>query len=467
MSWTKTNAPNKIWITIASSSDGTKLAAVNGGSGSIYTSSNSGVTWTLTSAPNESWQCIASSSDGTKLAAGINNGANNGAIYTSSNSGVTWVQTSAPNGSWYSIASSSDGTKLAAVISGSGGVIYTSSDSGVTWTQTSAPTASWQCISSSSDGTKLAAGIHLGGGIYTSSNSGVTWTLTSAPTANWLSIASSSDGTKLAAGIDNGAIYTSSNSGVTWTLTSAPTNKFWYSIASSSNGTKLAASYNGGIYISSNSGVTWTANNPPSDSYWYSIASSSDGTKLATVALNGGIYTYQESIVCFKEDTKILTNKGYIPIQDLQKGDLIKTKDDGFKEIFMIGYKQINHYASQDRIKEQLYKYTQEKYPEIFEDLIITGCHSILVDNFKDELQRETVIKALGDIYVTDNKYRLPAFLDEKSEVYEIPGTYTIYHIALENENYYYNYGIYANGLLVESCSKRYLKELSDMILIE
>ena len=29
------------------------------------------------------------------------------------------------------------------------------------------------------------------------------------------------------------------------------------------------------------------------------------------------------------------------------------------------------------------------------------------------------------------------------------------------------NYGIYANGLLVETCSKRYLKELSNMNFIE
>jgi hypothetical protein len=51
--------------------------------------------------------------------------------------------------------------------------------------------------------------------------------------------------------------------------------------------------------------------------------------------------------------------------------------------------------------------------------------------------------------------------------VYETPGTYTIYHLALEHDDYYYNYGIYANGLLVETCSKRYLQELANMELIE
>jgi hypothetical protein len=74
-------------------------------------------------------------------------------------------------------------------------------------------------------------------------------------------------------------------------------------------------------------------------------------------------------------------------------------------------------------------------------------------------------MELLGDIYVTEKKYRLPACVDERASVYEVPGDYTIYHIALENDNYYWNYGIYANGLLVESCSKRYLKELSGMDL--
>jgi hypothetical protein len=61
----------------------------------------------------------------------------------------------------------------------------------------------------------------------------------------------------------------------------------------------------------------------------------------------------------------------------------------------------------------------------------------------------------------------LPACVDERAKPYEKAGSHTIYHIALEHDDYYMNYGIYANGLLVETCSKRYLKELSNMILIE
>jgi hypothetical protein len=100
--------------------------------------------------------------------------------------------------------------------------------------------------------------------------------------------------------------------------------------------------------------------------------------------------------------------------------------------------------------------------------LVITGCHSILVKDFFSVEQREKTIEYnKGEVFITNNHYRLPACLDDRASVYEHAGTYTIYHLALENDDYYMNYGIYANGLLVETCSKRYLKEKSNMILIE
>ena len=169
---------------------------------------------------------------------------------------------------------------------------------------------------------------------------------------------------------------------------------------------------------------------------------------------------------CFKEDSKILTDKGYIMIQDLKKGDLVKTLKNGYKPIVLLGKRDIEHKCIEERVKDQLYKCDQSEYPEITEPLILTGCHSILVDKFTSDEQREHTIKINGDTYVTDKKYRLPAAADERAKVYEVPGTYTIYHVALEHENYYANYGIYANGLLVETCSKRYLTELSNMELL-
>lgn len=190
----------------------------------------------------------------------------------------------------------------------------------------------------------------------------------------------------------------------------------------------------------------------PSGEYIYTFTPTSDPT---------------QSFTCFKEYTKILTDKGYLPIETLKKGDLVKTLKHGFIPIDMIGKKEIYHPMLKERIKDQLYKCSQFQYPEIFEPLVITGCHSILVDSFISEEQKDKVIEVNGKICVTDNKYRLPACTDPRASVYEIMGNYTIYHLALENDDYYTNYGIYSNGLLVESCSKRYLKELSNMTLIE
>ena len=169
------------------------------------------------------------------------------------------------------------------------------------------------------------------------------------------------------------------------------------------------------------------------------------------------------TIICFKEDTKILTKTGYKLIQELKKGDLVKTLKNGYKPIYKVGHTEIDHQCSEERIKNQLYKCSSENYPELFEDLIITGCHCILVDKFKDEKEREKS-KEINNINVdgdcmTETKFRLPACVDERTTVYETAGVHKIYHLALENDDYCMNYGIYANGLLVESTSKRFMDE--------
>lgn len=291
--WLPTSAPSENWGAVASSANGIKLVAVvryelgpyeNYIGAPIYTSTNWGVTWTQTSAPSNFWSAVASSADGTKLAAA----ASGDGIYTSVNSGTTWTETAAPTGNWSALASSADGVKLVAALAGD--AIYISADSGQTWTPTSVPAEkNWNAIASSADGAKLVATIS-GEGIYVSTNSGDTWTLTSAPSAGWSTIASSADGKKLVAGIYGDGIYTSTNSGDTWTLTTAPSSG-WSSIASSADGTKLAAAANGNlIYISTDSGATWSNDGTPFG-YWYSVASSADGNRLVATT-DGAIYTW-------------------------------------------------------------------------------------------------------------------------------------------------------------------------------
>jgi hypothetical protein len=174
---------------------------------------------------------------------------------------------------------------------------------------------------------------------------------------------------------------------------------------------------------------------------------------------NIGKYFIMPSVPCFKNDTKILTNKGYCLIQDLKQGDFVKTFKNGYKKIDIIYTTKIYHPSLPERTKDQLYKCSQSEYPDLFDPLVITGNHSILVDEISNEEQKQKTIKILGKICVTDTKYRLPACVDPRASVYETPGTYDIYHLALENNYNYMNYAIYANGLLVETSSKKVLNE--------
>lgn len=186
--------------------------------------------------------------------------------------------------------------------------------------------------------------------------------------------------------------------------------------------------------------------------------------------INGTVYTVPlyspEPTICFLEDSKILTDKGYILIQDLKKGDLIKTLVNGYIPIYKIGKKDFLQTNTKERKPDKLYKYSIDIIPELIEDLIITGCHCILVDDFLNEKERNKTKEVNGDIYITDNKYRLPACVDERSTIYEKLGKNIVYHIALENSDDYMNYGIYANGLLVESCSKWSLENKSNMTFL-
>lgn len=195
----------------------------------------------------------------------------------------------------------------------------------------------------------------------------------------------------------------------------------------------------------------------------------------------GQTYNYLDSInvvpyyttpsLCFGEDTEILclsengVDEEYVPIQQLRKGDRVKTCQDGYKTIDMMGTSKIYNPGNTIRSMNRMYKCTPDHYPGLTKDLYITGCHSLLVKELTKE-QRHDTMERLGKIYVTDDHYRLMACVDNRAQPVEQEGLFPIWHLALENQDYYMNYGIYANGLLVETTSKRMLKELSGMTLL-
>lgn len=176
---------------------------------------------------------------------------------------------------------------------------------------------------------------------------------------------------------------------------------------------------------------------------------------------------------CFLEGTKILRFNSetyqdeYIAIEKLRKDDLILTSESGYKAIHSIGYRTLIRPKNDPSPSNRLYKFTRRTCPTIFEPLYITGEHCTLHPRVSEE-KLAAIKDYMGDVYITEESFRVPAFMDDRAEPYDREDTpVTIWHFALENENVCHNYGVYANGLLVESCAIESLLEKSGMNFLE
>jgi hypothetical protein len=177
------------------------------------------------------------------------------------------------------------------------------------------------------------------------------------------------------------------------------------------------------------------------------------------------------SVSCFLEGTKILcldsslSREEYVSVEHLTKDRFVKTYKSGYIRVDCVGNASLFNPNAETEAKNRLYVYRRGAPTEgaPTEDLYITGNHSVLVDEFANEAQEKKVREHMGDVYLTEGLYRLPACLDERAEPFFKPGEYKIWHFALENDDIYANYGVYANGVLAETSSIRYLTELSNM----
>jgi hypothetical protein len=176
---------------------------------------------------------------------------------------------------------------------------------------------------------------------------------------------------------------------------------------------------------------------------------------------------------CFLQGTKILYwNKiknceEYIAVENLRKGMEVKTALNGYVKIAEIGKSIVYNFVKNKGNKDGLYKLSKDSCPELFEDLYMTGAHAILVDKFTSDKQKDDVSEMYGNVYITGDKYRLPICYSDEAEPFNIEAGFNIWHFALEHSDYYGNYGVYANGLLVESTSIRYMKEIFDGELLQ
>lgn len=476
---------------VASNNDGTLMyATTSGATGSLYVSANQGVTWsTVTNQPTtviSGVPVVSSATYYTGLCAWGVNG--NGVVYLTTSKalgGTGCVYISGNNTTPYLWACSS--TASPALLSQALVSIACN------------PTGSaYLAVASDNSG----SGGYQGNAFYSNGSNGWSGNATRIradyQTTTFRYAACSGNGNTFIlcssghAGTDTaGYIFTISTANLaggiaSWTQQSSTNLPYSY-CAISYNGSNLygcvpvvtGAGGNNGLYYSLGGGA-WTQDTttvslgavnavypfqPGTNQYLPEVLG------IARSLAAGGSITlyYSFPVICFKEGTKILclvdNKETYLPIEYIPPGTLVKTLSSGYKKVELIGHSKTYNPGNSIRGKNRLYKCTKENYPEVFEDLIVTGCHSILVDDITDE-QRKDITELAGRIFVTEDKYRLMACLDERAKPYTEEGVYTIWHFALENDNYYFNYGVYANGLLVETTSKRMMKDLSGMELV-
>ncbi len=167
---------------------------------------------------------------------------------------------------------------------------------------------------------------------------------------------------------------------------------------------------------------------------------------------------------CFLADSKILTNKQSVPIQLLKKGDLVQTLNDGLLPVKFVGVRSFFNKLTEERINAHLYKLNKNDFPELLEDLYVTGGHPLLVD--EKDLDKETKKKLLdmdGTPIITEGKYRVFAMLHPNAELWNDEREHEIFDIVLENEDPKKNYGIWVNGILTESMDEEFFLNESKM----
>ena len=174
---------------------------------------------------------------------------------------------------------------------------------------------------------------------------------------------------------------------------------------------------------------------------------------------------YVSSVLfCFNEGTKILCLNeelfdNYVPIENLQEGDYVKTYKHGYRKIIQIIKGSFRN--NSDKWNMCMYKMAKTKTNRLIEDLIVTGGHSILVDSITKKQQTKYDEMGISEFskQTIDGKHLLLACVSDQFVPMSDNEVYTYYHLLLNNDNDVdTRFGIWANGILTETPNEKSLQ---------
>lgn len=171
--------------------------------------------------------------------------------------------------------------------------------------------------------------------------------------------------------------------------------------------------------------------------YWAAKKAEEEAARAAAYAgtkINGHRAGDSSAVACFKKNTKVLTNKGYINIQDIKVNDLVVSYNiDSNKNEYSKVIKTFEHKDT----KDYLYKITSKSIV-----IEATSKHPICINNDKMEYIEAEKIKISDKLVDLDgNKH-----LVDKIEFNEIVDTF--YNLEVENNHNYY---VTKNNILVHN----------------
>ncbi|MCX6132215.1 MAG: T9SS type A sorting domain-containing protein [Ignavibacteriales bacterium] len=218
----------------------------------VFRSSNNGATWALTTSVFNSMSYAVDKK-------GVIYAGSDGSVFRSTDDGITWTRSQVGAFSITSLAVNSSGSVFAGT---DGGGIYRSTDDGQTWIAINNGLKSNVVFSMAVNSSDYLYAAAYGAGVHLSTDNGSTWNLTSPTSTTWSNfpyvraVAINSSG-YLFAGCNWGLIRSTDN-GSTWTdLTAKFSNGTVQGIVANSIGEIFVAVWGEGVYRSTDNGDTW------------------------------------------------------------------------------------------------------------------------------------------------------------------------------------------------------------------